>query len=96
MLDSQMLKIWEDRAVETANNGWSWDYSLLNLNVDSVTISLDGRRAIVEATLEESAQLTDVTHPENNDSYHTTYTTRYQMVCSPLGWKITEGAVLKS
>lgn len=96
MLDGQMLKIWEDRAIEIAKNGWSWDYSLTNLNIDSVTISLDGRRAIIEATLEESAQLIDATHPENNDAYNTSYTMRYEMACSPSGWKITEGAVLKS
>ncbi|WOG97792.1 hypothetical protein DCAR_0417133 [Daucus carota subsp. sativus] len=96
VLDGQMLKIWADRAMEIANHGWSWDYSLSNLNIDSVTISLDGRRAIVEATLEESAQLTDAGHPENNDSYNTTYTTRYEMAYSSSGWKITEGAVLKS
>ncbi|KAL1815747.1 hypothetical protein ACET3Z_018321 [Daucus carota] len=96
VLDGQMLKIWEDRAIEIAKNGWSWDYSLTNLNIDSVTISLDGRRAIIEATLEESAQLIDATHPENNDAYNTSYTTRYEMACSLSGWKITEGAVLKS
>lgn len=96
VLDGQMLRIWADRAMEIANHGWSWDYSLSNLNIDSVTISLDGRRAIVEATLEESAQLTDASHPENNDSYNTTYTTRYEMTYSASGWKITEGAVLKS
>lgn len=91
-----MLKIWADRAMEIANHGWSWDYSLSNLSIDSVTISLDGRRAIVEATLKESAQLTDAGHPENNDSYNTTYTTRYEMSYSASGWKITEGAVLES
>ncbi|XP_051123481.1 protein ACCUMULATION AND REPLICATION OF CHLOROPLASTS 6, chloroplastic [Andrographis paniculata] len=96
VLDGQMLKIWTDRAMEIAQHGWFWDYKLLNLNIDNVTVSMDGRRAIVEATLEESAQLTDVAHPENNDSYSTTYTTRYEMMCGNSGWKIVEGAVLKS
>ncbi|CAK9178455.1 unnamed protein product [Ilex paraguariensis] len=96
VLDGQMLKIWTDRAAEITQYGWFWDYTLLNLAIDSVTISLDGRRAIVEATLEESAQLTDVAHPEHNDSYCTTYTTRYEMSNVKSGWKITEGAVLKS
>uniref|UniRef100_A0A5B7B7U1 Uncharacterized protein n=1 Tax=Davidia involucrata TaxID=16924 RepID=A0A5B7B7U1_DAVIN len=96
VLDSQMLKIWTDRAAEIAQQGWFWDYTLLNLTIDSVTVSLDGRRAIVEATLEESAHLTDVAHPEHNDSYSTTYTTRYEMSYADSGWKITEGAVLKS
>ncbi|XP_057793761.1 protein ACCUMULATION AND REPLICATION OF CHLOROPLASTS 6, chloroplastic isoform X1 [Salvia miltiorrhiza] len=96
VLDGQMLKIWTDRAMEIAQHGWFWDYQLLNLNIDSVTVSVDGRRAIVEATLEESAQLTDGAHPEHNDSYSTTYTTRYEMSFSKSGWKIVEGAVLKS
>lgn len=91
-----MLKIWTDRAMEIAQHGWFWDYKLLNLNIDSVTVSMDGRRAIVEATLEESAQLIDAAHPENNDSYSTIYTTRYEMMCGNSVWKIVEGAVLKS
>ncbi|KAJ4962635.1 hypothetical protein NE237_022574 [Protea cynaroides] len=96
VLEGQMLKIWTDRAKETAQNGWHWEYTLLGLSIDSVTVSLDGRRALVEATLEETAHLTDMIHPEHNDSYSTTYTTRYEMSYSKLGWKITEGAVLKS
>ncbi|KAL7207546.1 hypothetical protein ACSBR1_029480 [Camellia fascicularis] len=96
VLDGNMLNVWKGRAAEIAQHGWFWDYSLLNLTIDSVTVSVDGRRAIVEATLEESACLTDVGHPEHNDSYSTTYTTRYKMSCTPSGWKITEGAVLKS
>ncbi|XP_043712763.1 protein ACCUMULATION AND REPLICATION OF CHLOROPLASTS 6, chloroplastic [Telopea speciosissima] len=96
VLEGQMLKIWTDRAKEIAQHGWHWDYTLLGLTIDSVTVSLDGRRALVEATLEETARLTDVTHPEHNDSYNTTYTTRYEMFYSKSGWKITEGAVLKS
>ncbi|XP_057975849.1 protein ACCUMULATION AND REPLICATION OF CHLOROPLASTS 6, chloroplastic [Malania oleifera] len=96
VLDGQMLKIWADRANEIAQHGWFWDYTLLNLTIDSVTVSLDGQRAMVEATLEESAHLTDVIHPEHNDSYSTTYTTRYEMSYSDSGWKIMEGAVLRS
>lgn len=96
VLDGQMLKVWTDRAAEIAQHGWFWDYELLNLTIESVTVSADGRRAIVEATLEESARLTDVAHPEHDDSYSTTYTTRYEMSCGKSGWKIVEGAVLKS
>ncbi|KAK2998401.1 hypothetical protein RJ639_024146 [Escallonia herrerae] len=96
VLDGQMLKIWTDRAKEIAQHGWFWDYNLQNLTIDNVTVSVDGRRAIVEATLEESARLTDVAHPEHNDSYSSTYTTRYEMSCAKSEWKITEGAVLKS
>ncbi|KAH0639163.1 hypothetical protein KY290_036448 [Solanum tuberosum] len=43
-----------------------------------VTVSADGQRAIVEDTLKESTSLTDVAYPEQNDSYSTTYTTRYR------------------
>ncbi|XP_068640826.1 protein ACCUMULATION AND REPLICATION OF CHLOROPLASTS 6, chloroplastic [Aristolochia californica] len=96
VLEGQMLKIWTSRASEIAQHGWFWEYTLLGLTIDSVTVSLDGRRAHVEATLEEEARLTDVSHPEHNDSYCTTYTTRYELSCSNSGWKITEGAVLKS
>ncbi|CAN4122934.1 unnamed protein product [Withania somnifera] len=96
VLDGQMLKIWTDRATEIAQHGWFWEYKLLNLAIDSVTVSADGRRASVEATLEESAILTDVAHPEHNDSYSTTYTTRYDMSWANSGWKIVEGAVLKA
>ncbi|KAF3670334.1 hypothetical protein FXO37_08587 [Capsicum annuum] len=80
VLDGQMLKIWTDRATEIAQHGWFWEYNLLNLAIDSVTVSADGRRAIVEATLEESASLTDVAHPEHNDSYSTAYN-RFMLKC---------------
>lgn len=91
-----MLKIWSDRAAEIAERGWFWDYSLQNLTIDSVTISVDGRRAIVETTLEELARVTDPAHPEHNDSDSSTYTIRYEMSYGESGWKITGGAVLKA
>ncbi|KAG5585288.1 hypothetical protein H5410_045722 [Solanum commersonii] len=56
-----------------------------------VTVSADGRRAIVEDTLKESTSLTDVAHLEQNERYSTTYTTRYDMSCSNSDWKIVEG-----
>uniref|UniRef100_A0A0E0CE37 Uncharacterized protein n=1 Tax=Oryza meridionalis TaxID=40149 RepID=A0A0E0CE37_9ORYZ len=97
VLDGNMLKVWTDRAAEIERHGWFWEYTLSDVTIDSITISLDGRRATVEATIEEAGQLTDVTEPRNNDSYDTKYTTRYEMAFSMLGgWKITEGAVLKS
>lgn len=91
-----MLKIWTDRAAEIAQLGWFYDYTLLNLNIDSVTISQNGRRAAVEATLEESTHLTANGHPDHNASNIRTYTTRYELSCSGSGWKIVEGAVLES
>ncbi|KAK8585158.1 hypothetical protein V6N13_139093 [Hibiscus sabdariffa] len=96
VLDGQMLKTWTERAAEIAQLGWIYEYTLLNMTIDSVTLSLDGRRAVVEATLEESTRLTDVHHPENNASNVQSYTTRYEMYCSKAGWKITEGSVYKS
>jgi hypothetical protein len=92
-----MLKVWSDRATEIERHGWFWEYKLSDVAVDSVTVSADGRRATVEATIEEVGQLTDAADPKNNDSYDTKYTARYEMAHSrPGGWRITEGAVLKS
>lgn len=92
-----MLKMWTDRVAETAQQGLSWEYTLLSVTIDSVTVSMDGQRATVEATIEEAARLTDAANPDNDDSYSTTYSTRYDMAYSPRsGWKITEGVVLKS
>ncbi|KAH7845287.1 hypothetical protein Vadar_000355 [Vaccinium darrowii] len=62
----------------------------------SVTVSVDRRRAVLEAMLEESACLTDMENLEHNALYGTTYTTRYEISCTKSGWKITKGAVLKS
>ncbi|XP_062218018.1 protein ACCUMULATION AND REPLICATION OF CHLOROPLASTS 6, chloroplastic-like [Phragmites australis] len=97
VLDGNMLKVWTDRASEIEHHGWFWEYTLSDVSIDSVTVSMDGRWATVEATIEEVGQLTDVTDPKNNDSYDTRYTTRYEMSYSSSGgWRITEGAVLKS
>lgn len=87
-----MLKIWTDRAAEIAQLGWIYDYTLLNLSIDSLTLSQDGQHAWVEATVEESARLTDMVHPENSDEKITAYTTRYEMTCTKTGWRITEGS----
>uniref|UniRef100_A0A2P2JV25 Uncharacterized protein MANES_18G017200 n=1 Tax=Rhizophora mucronata TaxID=61149 RepID=A0A2P2JV25_RHIMU len=94
VLDGQMLEIWRHRATEITQLGWVYDYTLLGLTIDSVTVSLDGQHAVVEATLKESAHLTDSVHPENNATNVTSYTMRYEMSCSKMGWKITEGAIM--
>lgn len=96
VLDGEMLKIWTDRAAEIAELGWSYDYNLEDLNIDSVTISQNGQRAVVETTLKESTHLTAVGHPQHDTSSSRTYTTRYEMSFSGSGWKIVEGAVLES
>ncbi|KAJ8772654.1 hypothetical protein K2173_027831 [Erythroxylum novogranatense] len=94
VLDGQMLKIWTDRAAEITQLGWVYNYDLLELTIDSVTVSLDGQHAHVEATLKEAAYLTDAVNPENNASNITTYTMRYEISSSKTGWKITEGAII--
>ena len=43
VLDGNMLNIWKERAAEIAHHGWFWDYILLNLTIDNVTVSVDGR-----------------------------------------------------
>ncbi|KAK7321789.1 hypothetical protein VNO77_32732 [Canavalia gladiata] len=96
VLDGEMLKIWTERAAEIAERGWSYDYTLEDLNIDSVTISQNGRRAAVETTLRESTHLTAVGHPQHDTSNSRTYTTRYEMSFQVPGWKIVEGAVLES
>lgn len=96
VLDGRMLKSWSDRAADVSKNGWFWEYKLISLSIDSVTISTDGRRAIVEATLQEAASLYDQKKLEVTDSYHSTYTTRYELAAIDSSWKITSGAVLRS
>ncbi|XP_061349958.1 protein ACCUMULATION AND REPLICATION OF CHLOROPLASTS 6, chloroplastic [Gastrolobium bilobum] len=96
VLDGEMLKIWTDRAAEIAERGWSYVYTLEDLNIDSVTISQNGVRAVVETTLKELTHLTAVGHPQHDALNSRTYTTRYEMSFSGSGWKIVEGAVLES
>ncbi|KAG6783720.1 hypothetical protein POTOM_009391 [Populus tomentosa] len=68
VLDNQMLKIWTDRAAESAQLGWVYDYTLLDLTVESLTVCVDGLHAVVEAAVKESTRLTDKVHPEKNAS----------------------------
>ncbi|CAM6090247.1 unnamed protein product [Calypogeia fissa] len=96
VLEGKMLESWTDRVNEVARNGWYWEYRLVGLNIDSVTVSDDGRKAIVEATLQEAARLFDSKNPEHKDSYRSTYTTRYELQYGENGWRITGGVVLRS
>lgn len=96
VLDGQMLKSWSERAKDVQKNGWYWEYKLTNLNIDSVTISTDGRRAMIEATLWEGASLYDEKKAKVSDSYQSSYTTRYELANSNGLWKITSGTVLRS
>lgn len=90
-----MLKLWSERAAEIVGLGLFWDYSLQNLTIDSVTVSVDGRHAIVETTVEELAQVTDPKYPERTDSDTSTCTITYEMSYGQSGWKITGGSVVK-
>lgn len=96
VLDGEMLKSWTIRASDVKRNSWVWEYKLLGLNIDSVTVSEDGRRATVETTLQETARLVDHDNPEHNDSYSSTYTTKYDLRHGLDGWRINEGAVLRT
>lgn len=96
VLDGGMLKSWSERARDVSTNGWCWEYKLMNLNIESVTISTDGRKAVVEATLREAANLYDESKREVIDSYESSYTTKYELSAIDGVWKITSGAVLRS
>jgi hypothetical protein len=37
-----MLKVWTDRAAEIERHGWFWEYTLSNVTIDSITVSMDG------------------------------------------------------
>lgn len=91
-----MLKSWRDRASSVKRNGWFWEYTLLGLTVDSVTVSDDGKRATVEATLQEAARLVNRNFGERNDSYRSTYSTRYDLLHGLYGWRMYGGAVLRT
>ncbi|KAJ7530553.1 hypothetical protein O6H91_14G008000 [Diphasiastrum complanatum] len=96
ILDGQMLKSWSERANNIAKHGWYWDYKLIGVNIDSVTISQDGKRALIEATLQEAACLFDNQESKQKDSYESTYTTRYEAFLKEGRWKIIDGVVLHS
>lgn len=96
VLDGQMLKSWNERAKDVQKNGWYWEYKLTNLSIDSVTISTDGRRAMIEATLWEGASLYDEKKSKVSDSYQSSYTTRYELANINGVWKINSGTVLRS
>jgi hypothetical protein len=96
VLDGEMLKSWTTRAGDVKRNGWFWEYTLLGLSIDSITVSDDGRRATAEATLQETARLVNRNNPERNDSYTSTYITKYDLRHGFYGWRINGGAVLRT
>eukprot|EP00898_Chlorokybus_atmophyticus_P001228 jgi/Chlat1/2105/Chrsp17S02703 len=95
ILAGQMLDQWTLRANDVARNGWFWQYKLVGLEVDKFVLNDTGKEAIVESTLQEAAQLYDKSKPEANDSYRSTYTARYVLQWSPIGWRIVSGQVVR-
>jgi ARC6-like, IMS domain len=93
-----MLKVWSERATEMATRGWHWKYNLVNVSVDSLTVSLDGRHATIEATIEESARVFDGRTGDDgvaDNACSTGYAARYEMTYTDSGWKIVDGAILE-
>lgn len=92
-----MLRSWTERAQEVHQNGWYWEYELTDLIIESVDVSKDGNRATVEAMLWEGASLYDEKSKDDaTDSYHSSYTTRYDLVLDGEGrWKIISGSVVR-
>ena len=86
-----------ERAEESLESGWHWNYELINVQVDKVSMRNNGAVATVDCTLEESAALFDGGKPDLTDSYKATYKARYVMewFADAQAWKITSGVVLK-
>ena len=97
ILAGEMLQQWRERAEESLESGWHWNYELINVQVDKVSMRNNGAVATVDCTLEESAALFDGGKPDLTDSYKATYKARYVMewFADAQAWKITSGVVLK-
>jgi len=90
-----MLSQWKARAQDVKQHGWYWEYTLVGLKIDSVVMAEGNTKAVVQATLQEAAQLYDRGRPDNNDAYRSTYCARYELNWKPaMGWRISSGAVL--
>jgi hypothetical protein len=78
------------------------EYILNGLNVDSLTVSADGSRATVDATLTEAAVLHDGgAGAADADAYESTYRARYELVrrtapgaFGARAWRVVSGTVL--
>eukprot|EP00899_Mesostigma_viride_P020022 jgi/Mesvir1/28020/Mv04629-RA.1 len=95
ILSGPMLGQWTTRADDVAKNGWYWKYKLESVRVDRIVLSEGGRKAIVDATLEEGAQLFDRGKADVNDAYKSTYTARYEIRMIDNAWRIVRGVVLR-
>ncbi|KAK9819960.1 hypothetical protein WJX72_004490 [[Myrmecia] bisecta] len=92
VLEGKLFDEWHRRAVELKEQNWHWSYKLLDLEVDKVETMPDGRRAVLEATLNERAELHN--KGEVTDSYSSTYSLEYQLVRRAKGWKLTGSKVI--
>lgn len=86
---------------------WRWcvrrrEYILNGLSVDSLSVSADGARATVDATLTEAAVLHDGgAGAADADAYESTYRARYQLqrrqaqgAHGARAWRVVSGTVL--
>ena len=98
VLIGPMLSQWRQRAAEVKSHSWYWEYALVSLSVEKCITNKEGDKAVVEATIQEAAQLHDPRDPHNGDSYKSTYCAQYELVRGPEGgvdgWKIVGGRVL--
>lgn len=92
VLQGNMLKQWKQRARTVQQDGWHWEYKLLDLTVDTVSLGRDGRHAVIEATIKEKAELID--SGRKADWYSTSYSVQYDLVMKKQGWKISAARVV--
>jgi len=102
ILEGPMKEHWRARAKHVRNMGWRWDYSLLSLTIEGVELNAKFDRAVVLASIDESAVLREGAAPKTNgrqsderaDSYNSSYRVRYELLRTKGKWKICGGRVL--
>ncbi|XRB22911.1 ARC6 IMS domain-containing protein [Pseudoscourfieldia marina] len=102
ILEGPMKEHWRARAKHVRNMGWRWDYSLLSLTIEGVELNSKFDRAVVLASIDESAVLREGAAPKTNgrqsderaDSYNSSYRVRYELLRTKGKWKICGGRVL--
>jgi hypothetical protein len=61
-----MLSQWKARAQDVKQHGWYWEYTLVGLKIDSVVMAEGNTKAVVQATLQEAAQVRGLTVRERS------------------------------
>jgi len=92
ILEGNMLKQWKRRAYTVQADGWHWEYTLVDLSVDKVSVEKDGKHATVEASIKEKAELID--EGKRADWYSTSYSVQYDLSMKRRGWKISGARVV--